>query len=53
MASMQGIIDEGSDHIKDLELKMKTQGRVLKFLHLFIGVTTHHLRSCDEKAYTL
>ena len=28
MASMQGIIDEGSDHIKDLELKIKNQGRV-------------------------
>ena len=26
MESMQGIIDEGSDHIKDLELKIKTQG---------------------------
>ena len=27
MESMQGIIDEGSDHIKDLELKIKTQGQ--------------------------
>ena len=26
MESMQGIIDEGSDHIKDLERKIKTQG---------------------------
>ena len=26
MASMQGIIDEGSDHIKNLELQIKTQG---------------------------
>ena len=26
MARMQGIIDEESDHIKDLELKLKTQG---------------------------
>merc|ERR1712131_128121 len=25
MESMQGIIDEGSDHIKDLELKIKSQ----------------------------
>ena len=31
MASMQGIIDEGSDHIKDLELKIKNQGRVKQF----------------------
>ena len=28
MESMQGIIDEGSDHIKDLELKIKTQGTI-------------------------
>ena len=27
MESMQGIIDEGSDHIKDLELKIKSQGK--------------------------
>lgn len=27
MENMQGIIDEGSDHIKSLELKIKTQGR--------------------------
>jgi len=26
MASMQGIIDEGSNHIKNLELQIKTQG---------------------------
>ena len=24
---MQGIIDEGSDHIQDLEQKVKTQGK--------------------------
>ena len=27
MESMQAIIDEGSDHIKDLELKIKNQGK--------------------------
>ena len=34
MASMQGIIDEGSDHIKSLELKIKAQGtgKILLFL---------------------
>ena len=26
MVSMQGIINEGSDHIKDLEQKIKAQG---------------------------
>ena len=33
MESMQGIIDEGSDHIKDLELKIKTQGTGIKFMN--------------------
>ena len=36
MASMQGIIDEGSDHIKSLELKIKAQG-TSKILLFFAG----------------
>ena len=44
MASMQGIIDEGSDHIKDLELKIKTQGGVQEILYIYgaFGVKIQH-----------
>ena len=35
-ARMQMIIEEGSDHIKDLELKIKTQGKSTSFINLIV-----------------
>ena len=48
MASMQGIIDEGSDHIKDLELKIKTQGKGRKF-STFVDVFVNYSSSLFGK----